>query len=140
MDNYTTLLWHGNLGSFLVCATGVIKDPREVAVFLHRTCFVHAFTFSRMLDATQLHILYMFHATQLHIHVSCYATACARTVRIMHGWGGGVGVVACVVLAHMRCVGTQALDKVWSHVKRRVPKSPCSRSKFDRRFNPRMEQ
>ena len=31
----------------------------------------------------------MLDATELHIHVSCYATACARTVRIMHGWGGG---------------------------------------------------
>ena len=49
---------------------------------------------------------HMLDATELHIHVSCYATACARTVRIMHGWGGGwggggVGVVACVVLSHM---------------------------------------
>ena len=90
---------------------------------------------SNMLEATELHI-YMFHATQLHAlvlfvsctdgvgggrgcmrrlvtHVGCYRTAhvsryatCARTVRIMHGWGGGwggggVGVVACVVLSHM---------------------------------------
>ena len=44
---------------------------------------------------------WMLDATQLHIHVSFYAIVYARTVRIMHGWGGGVGVVACVVLAHM---------------------------------------
>ena len=48
---------------------------------------------------------HMLDATELHIHVSCYASACARTVLIMHawggGWGGGVGVVACVVLSHM---------------------------------------
>ena len=35
----------------------------------------------------------MLDATQLRTHVPCYATACARTV--------GVGVVACVVFAHM---------------------------------------
>ena len=52
-------------------------------------------------------VSHMLDSTELHIHVSCYATACARTVRIMHGWGGGwgawggVGVVACVVLSHM---------------------------------------
>ena len=39
-----------------------------------------------------------------------------------------------------RLTGAQALDKVWSHLKRSVPKSLCSRSKSDRRFNPRMEQ
>ena len=39
-----------------------------------------------------------------------------------------------------RLTGTQALDKVWSHLKRNVPKSLCNRSKSDRRFNPRMEQ
>ena len=39
-----------------------------------------------------------------------------------------------------RLTGTQALDKVWSHLKRSVPKSLCSRNKSDRRFNPRMEQ
>ena len=39
-----------------------------------------------------------------------------------------------------RLTRTQALDKVWSHLKRSVPKSLCSRSKSDRRFNPRMEQ
>ena len=39
-----------------------------------------------------------------------------------------------------RLTGTQALDKVWSHLKKHVPKSLCSRSKSDRRFNPRMEQ
>ena len=39
-----------------------------------------------------------------------------------------------------RLTGTQALDKVWSHLKKHVPKSLCSRSKSDRRFHPRMEQ
>ena len=39
-----------------------------------------------------------------------------------------------------RLTGTQALDKVWSHLKRNVPKSLCNRSKSDRHFNPRMEQ
>ena len=81
--------------------------------------------------ATQLYVLvvvacvvltHMLDATQLHIHVVCYATVCARTVRIMHGWGAWL-------------TGTQALDKVWSHLKRSVPKSLCSRSKSDRRFN-----
>ena len=39
-----------------------------------------------------------------------------------------------------RLTGTQALDKDWSHLKKHVPKSLCSRSKSDRRFNPRMEK
>ena len=39
-----------------------------------------------------------------------------------------------------RLTGTQTLDKVWSHLKKHVSKSLCSRSKSDRRFNPRMEQ
>ena len=39
-----------------------------------------------------------------------------------------------------RRTGTQALDKVWSHLTKRGPKSLCSRSKSDRRFHPRMEQ
>ena len=39
-----------------------------------------------------------------------------------------------------RLTGTQALDKVWSQLEKHVPKSLCSRSKSDRRFNPRMEQ
>ena len=39
-----------------------------------------------------------------------------------------------------RLTGTQALDKVWSHLKKHVPKSLGSRSKSDRRFHPRMEQ
>ena len=34
-----------------------------------------------------------------------------------------------------RLTRTQALDKVWSHLKRSVPKSLCSRSKSDRRFD-----
>ena len=34
-----------------------------------------------------------------------------------------------------RLTRTQALDKVWSHLKRNVPKSLCSRSKSDRRFD-----
>ena len=55
VDNYTTLLWHGNLGSFLVYATGVIEDPREFAVFCIAR-YVHAFTWRACLDATQLHI------------------------------------------------------------------------------------
>ena len=74
-------------------------------------------------------LAHMLDATQLHIHVACYATVCARTVRIMHGWCGGwawlhalswhtcwmlrnctymfhatqllLVVVACVVLTHM---------------------------------------
>ena len=37
-----------------------------------------------------------------------------------------------------KLTGTQA--KVWSHLKKSGPKSLCSRSKSDRRFNPRMEQ
>ena len=52
-----------------VFAAGVIKGPIDFAVF----CIAR--TYMRLLDT----------------HVVCYATVCARTVRIM-GWG--VGVVA----------------------------------------------
>ena len=71
VDNYTTLLWHGNLGSFLVYATGVIKDPREFAVLLHRT-YVDAFTWRTCWMLRNC--TYMFHATLLHVlllFVSC---------------------------------------------------------------------
>ena len=37
---------------------------------------------THMLDATQLHVLYIYVNNCI-----CYATVCARTVRIMHGWG-----------------------------------------------------
>ena len=76
-----------------------------------------------MLHATQLHVLVLFvsctdgvgvvacvvlshmlDATELRIHVTCYATACARTVRIMHGWGGR-GCMRCLV-THVGCYGT----------------------------------
>ena len=57
-------------------------------------------------------VSHMLDATELHIHVSCYATACARTVRIMHGWvgggvhgGGGRGRMRCLV-THVGCYGT----------------------------------
>ena len=41
-------------------------------------------------------------------HVSCYGTACARTVRIMHGWGGGRGGRGCMRcrVTHVGCYGT----------------------------------
>ena len=39
-------------------------------------------------------LAHMLHATQLHIHVSCYATVCARTVRIMHACGSLRSVLA----------------------------------------------
>ena len=59
--------------------------------------------------------------------------------------------VFCIARTYMRCLGTHvgcyatALFHAtqlrnWSHLKRSVPKSLCSRSKSDRRFNPRMEQ
>ena len=54
---------------------------------------------------------HMLDATELHIHVSCYASACARTVRIMHGWGGGWvggggrGCMRCLV-THVGCYRT----------------------------------
>ena len=99
-------------------------------------------------------------------HVTCYAldvscTCTHVTCYASHGegWVGGVGMMTFLSLAHMwhathltflalahmwhfktRLTGTQALDKVWSHLKKHVPKSRCSRSKSDRRFNPRMEQ
>ena len=82
------------LGLFLSCTHGVGGGVGGVGVV---ACVV----LSHMLDATELHI-----------HVSCYASAYARTVLIMHAWGGGwggwVGVVACVVLSHMlvRCYRT----------------------------------
>ena len=56
-----------DVASEYVCATGVIKDPIDFAVF----CIAR--TYMRL----------------LHTHVVIYATVCARTVRIMHGWGGG---------------------------------------------------
>ena len=67
---------------------------------------------------------HMLDATELHIHVSCYASACARTVLIMHTWGGGgvggVGVVACVVLSHM-------LDATELHIHVSCYASACAR-------------
>ena len=39
-----------------------------------------------------------------------------------------------------RMADTQALDKVWSHLKKHVPKSLGSRDKCDRRLNSWMEQ
>ena len=177
--------------SWFVFATGVIKDPRDYAVFYNRTHW-HAFSCHTMLrncmcsycsyharmgwgggwawlhalschtcwmlqnctymfHATQLHVLVLFvscadgvgggvgggvgvvacvvlshmlDATELHIHVSCYATACARTVRIMHGWGGGwggVGLVACVVLSHM-------LDATELHIHVSCYATACART------------
>ena len=56
------------------------------------------------------------------------------------GWVGWVGQFA-KWHSKTRLTGAQALDKVWSHLKKHVPKSLCSRSKSDRRFNPpRMEK
>ena len=87
----------------------------------------------------------------------CYRSCNLHTWSMFRNtWGGGV-MFPFLQLAHMvdvpqhmgwggwwhsktRLTGTQALDKVWSHLKRHVPKSLCSRSKSDRRFNPRMEQ
>ena len=57
----------------------------------------------------------------------------------LHRWVGWVGQFT-KWHSKTRLTGTQALDKVWSHLKKHVPKSLCSRSKSDRRFNPRMEQ
>ena len=80
---------------------GVVKD---LAVF----CIAR--TYMRFLGTHVGCYAHMLNATQLHIHVSCYATACARTVRLLRGWGGGggVGVVACVVWHTcwmLRCLG-----------------------------------
>ena len=99
---------------------------------------------------------------------SCYAThgvggwGVITSVALAHlvdatqhmGWWVGWGVITSVAFANVshnklqftkwhsktRLTGTQALDKVWSHLKRHVPKSLWSRSQTDRRFNPRMEQ
>ena len=79
--------------------------------------------------------------TCTHTHVTCYAldVSCTCThvtfASVSHNkmqftkWH-----------SKTRLTGTQALDKVWSQLKKHVPKSLCSRSKSDRRFNPRMEQ
>ena len=54
---------------------------------------------------------HMLDATELDIHVSCYASACARTVLIMHTWGGGWGggggrgCMRCLV-THVGCYRT----------------------------------
>ena len=54
---------------------------------------------------------HMLDATELHIHVSCYASACARTVLIMRTWGGGWGggggrgCMRCLV-THVGCYRT----------------------------------
>ena len=132
-----------------VFATGVIKDPRDYAVFYNRTHW-HAFSCHAMLrngmcSYCSYHarmgwgvgwggvgvvacvvLSHMLDATELHIHVSCYATACARTVRIMRGWGGGwggggVGVVACVVLSHM-------LDATELHIHVSCYATACART------------
>ena len=54
-------------------------------------------------------LTHMLDATQLHIHVSCYATVRARTVRITHGLGGGGR--GC-----MRCLGTHVGCYAAAHI------------------------
>ena len=88
-------------------------------------------------------------------HVTCYALdfSCTCTHVTCYGLGNQSLNVAVkfASVSHnkmqftkwhskTRLTGTQALDKVWSHLKKHVPKSLCSRSTSDRRFNPRMEQ
>ena len=73
----------------------------------------------------------------LHLH-TCDMLCTWRFLHL-HRWVGWVGQFT-KWHSKTRLTGTQALDKVWSHLKKHVPKSLCSRSKSDRRFNPRMEQ
>ena len=115
-----------------VFATGVIKDPRDFAVFVlartytrclvtHVGCYGTAHTCVMLRNcmcsycsyharmgwevggvgvAACVVLSHMLDATELHLHVSCYAIACARTVRIMHGWGGGWGVFLLLSVQH----------------------------------------
>ena len=77
-------------------------------------------------------LAHMLDSTQLRTHVPRYATACARTVRILHGWGGGWG------WAVLHCLGTQINVGCYATAHMfhgSVPRSVCSRSKSDRCFN-----
>ena len=72
----------------------------------------------------------------LHLH-TCDMLCTWRFLHL-HRWVGWVGQFT-KWHSKTRLTGAQALDKVWSHLKKHVPKSLCSRSKSDS-FNPRMEQ
>ena len=91
---------------------------------------------------TFLSLAHMWHATHLtflalaHMWHAMYLKFHALAQEIWVGWVGQFTKWH----SKTRLTGTQALDKVWSHLKKHVPKSLCSRSKSDRRFNPRMEQ
>ena len=96
------------------------------------------FSLAHMWYATHLTFLalaHMWHAMDLEIRVSTSLCEICHCFSVSHNkmqftkWH-----------SKTRLTGTQALDKVWSHWKNHVPKSLCSRSKSDRRFNPRMEQ
>ena len=103
---------------------------------------------AHMLDATQLHIHVSFYATvwgypkigvpqnggcimenpikmdDLGVPLFSETAVCARTVRIMHRWGGGWGgvdVVACVVLTHM-------LDATQLHIHVSCYATVCART------------
>ena len=149
-----------------VFATGVINDPVEFAIFAYvdtwaglggwggdddapSTC-THVTCYALDVSCTCTHVTcYGLDVPCTCTHVTCYASH-------GEGWVGGKSEskrlsVKFASVSHnkmqftkrhskTRLTGTQALDKVWSHLKKHVPKSLCSRSKSDRRFNPRMEQ
>ena len=87
---------------------------------------------------TFLALAHMWHAT----HLTFLALAHMWHATQVMGRVGWVGWVGQFTKWHSktRLTGTQALDKVWLHLTKHVPKSLCVRSKTDRRFNPRMEQ
>ena len=103
---------------------------------------------AHLVDATQ-HIGVVGGVGGDNIRCTCTLDATQHMV-----WWVGWGVITSVAFANVsdnklqctkwhsstRLTGTQALDKVWSHLKRHVPKSLRSRSQTHRRFNPRMEQ
>ena len=88
-------------------------------------------------DDVSMHLHTCRHATQRFLH--CTHVQLCTCFLHLHRWVGWVGQFT-KWHSKTRLTGTQALDKVWSHLKKHVPKSLCSRSKSDRRFNPRMEQ
>ena len=81
---YATVCAHSGCMRCLDTHVGCYTTARIIYIYIY------------VVYATQLYVLvvvacvvltHMLDATQLHIHVVCYATVCARTVRIMHGWG-----------------------------------------------------
>ena len=128
---------------------GIIKDPVEFAIFAYveswggggdvtvlATCTHGECSATHGVGGVMLPFLQLAHGRCSATHGVWWVML--RFVQLAHmvdvpqhmGWRGDVTILATCNL----------LDIVWSHLKRHVPKSLCSRSKSDRRFNPRIEQ